>query len=191
MWYKDNRIVSNLPVRVEINGKVIFNPKWSHFEAAGYKEFPESLKLIQSRFIKWVDGDPAEMSQEEKDAILNNDFIENKKQKLIQIDTKTREIIDQGFEFDGVMISLSPNAQNMFTGVSLAISKGYLTEEHFPYEITTLDDNKYYLSWELRDMFFGSVLHHISTRLATGRTLKVAVNEATTQEELDLVIDER
>jgi hypothetical protein len=191
MWYKDNRIINNLPVRLEIDGRVIFNPKWGHFETAGYKEFPESLQSVDRRFIKWVDGDPVEMSQEEKDNILASDFVENKKQKLMQIDERTREIINQGFEFDGVMISLSPNSQNMFTGLSLALEKGYIGEANFPYEITTLDDNKYDLSWELRDMFFGLVLYYISTRLAAGRALKVQVINTTTQEELDLIIDNR
>ena len=191
MYYKNGRITASLPNKLEVDGKIIFNPKWHHYEADGWKEFPSELEAVQRRFIKWVNGHPVEMTQEEKDVILSSEFVQLKAQRIIQIDEKTREIINEGFEFDGVMISLSPNAQSMFTGVSLAIQKGYLTEADFPYEITTLDDNKYYLSWENADTFFGLVLYHISTRLATGRTLKVAVNEATTKEELDAVIDGR
>lgn len=52
-------------------------------------------------------------------------------------------------------MTVSQNAQLMFTGVSVAVEKGYLTEENFPYEITTLNDGKYYLSWEIKDTFLG------------------------------------
>ena len=74
MYYKNGRITNNLPNKLELNGKVIFNPKWHHYEADGWKEFPSELEAVQRRFIKWVNGDPVEMTQEEKDAILNDNF---------------------------------------------------------------------------------------------------------------------
>lgn len=191
MYYKDNRIIKELPTKIELNGKVIFNPKWNHFEEAGWKVFPAELESVQRRFIKWVNGDPVEMTQPEKDLLLESDLEQKKKQMILDIDTRTREIINEGFEFDGNTFSLSPNAQNMFTGVSLAIQKGFLTESDFPYEITTLDDKAYMLSWANADTFFGLVLFHISQRLATGRSIKVQVINATTIEELNSIVDNR
>ena len=70
MYYKNGRITNNLPNKLELNGKVIFNPKWHHFESAGWKEFPQELVDVGRKFIKWEDGNPVEMSQGEKDALL-------------------------------------------------------------------------------------------------------------------------
>jgi hypothetical protein len=191
MYYKDNRIIKELPAKIELDDKIIFKPKWSHFEAAGWKVFPSELEAVQRRFIKWVNGEPVEMTQQEKDSLLAADIEQKKKQMILDIDSRTRELINEGFEFDGNTFSLSPNAQNMFTGVSLAIQKGFLTESDFPYEITTLDDKAYMLSWADADTFFGLVLFHISQRLAAGRSIKVQVVNATTIEELNLIADNR
>lgn len=105
-----------MPSTLEINGKIIFNPKWSHYESDGWKEFPENLKNIEIRFIKWVNADPVELSQEEKDILISQDFTSAKNSKLNQIDEKTNEVINDGFEFDGETFSLSLAAQQNWTG---------------------------------------------------------------------------
>ena len=69
LYYKSEKIKSVLPTKLELDGKVIFNPKWHHYEAAGWKEFPPELLAIDRKYIKWVDGDPVEMTQEEKDVV--------------------------------------------------------------------------------------------------------------------------
>ena len=85
MYYKNGRITASLPNKLELDGKVIFNPKWHHFEAAGWKELPVELESVEKRFIKWIDGDPVEMTQEEKDAILNDKFENIKNEKISQL----------------------------------------------------------------------------------------------------------
>ena len=82
MYYKNGRIVNTLPHSLEFDGKVIFNPKWHHYEAAGWKELPASLRDLPRSHIKWVDGDPVELSQEEKD-ILSEKQASQAKESLI------------------------------------------------------------------------------------------------------------
>lgn len=71
MFYKNNEIVNNLPSRLEIDGRVVFNPQWSHYESVGWNILPTELINIDKRFIKWIDGTPIKMSQEEIDEIIN------------------------------------------------------------------------------------------------------------------------
>ena len=80
MFYKDAKIVRNLPNKIEVGGKVIFNPKWHHYQAAGWKEFPPELQEVENKYIKWIDGNPVEMSQEEKDVVDAKELKDNIKQ---------------------------------------------------------------------------------------------------------------
>jgi len=82
LYYKSEKIKSVLPNKLELDGKVIFNPKWHHYEAAGWKEFPPELLAIDRKYIKWVDGDPVEMTQEEKDVVDSNNLDNIKYQKI-------------------------------------------------------------------------------------------------------------
>ena len=86
MYYIGGKIKSVLPTKLELDGKVIFNPKWHHYEAAGWKELPVELESVEKRFIKWVDGDPVEMSQAEKDAV-------DAAEKAQRIQQQTNEVV--------------------------------------------------------------------------------------------------
>lgn len=92
MYYKNGRIVTSLPNKLELDGKTIFNPKWHHYEAGGWKEFPSNLLSVDRKFIKWVDGDPVEMSQEEKDALLAQEFEKAKDTLYDQIIERYSEV---------------------------------------------------------------------------------------------------
>ena len=162
-----------------LDGNWLINPNLSAVEG------------VDKRYWK-IDGDTViEMSQAEKDAVDLARLPELKEAKLAAIDAKTNQLIAQGFIFDGHTFSLSLNAQSNFMGIKVATEGGLLTEDNYPYELTTLDDEAYQLSWALKDAFFGSVLNAVATHLAYGRALKVAVKSATTQAELDLIVDNR
>ena len=72
MYYKNGRITASLPNKLELNEKVIFNPKWHHYEDDGWKLLPDDLKSIERRFIKWVNGYPVEMTESEKAIVVAN-----------------------------------------------------------------------------------------------------------------------
>ena len=82
MYYIGGKIKSVLPNKLEVDGKIIFNPKWHHFETAGWKKLPVELESVERQFIKWIDGDPFEMTQEEKDLLLES-YIEKRKKQMI------------------------------------------------------------------------------------------------------------
>ena len=123
--------------------------------------------------------------------LLDKQFQEKKSELKNSIDNKTNQLIAQGFQFDGNTFSLSLNAQNNFMGIKVATDGGLLTEADYPYEITTLDDKTYLLQWFNKELFFGAVLNAVATHLSSGRALKAQVNSSETQEQLDLVIDNR
>ena len=112
-----------------------------------------------------------------------------KETRIIQIDARTQEIISNGFQFDGQMFSLSTNAQQNWTVLMVMLLAGKLT---FPFKITSKDDGSYFVQ-NLTDLsaFIDSAFYAVNYQLEYGRVLKAAVLAATTQTELDAVVDAR
>lgn len=102
------------------------------------------------------------------------------------IDVKTQSIIRQGFDFDGNHFSLSPNAQLNWIGI--VVMQSAIT---WPLSITTDTDGDYDLAHGNLPYFVGTAMTMVGNYLASGRALKVACNAATTQAELDAVVDDR
>jgi hypothetical protein len=146
---------------------------------------------VPKQYWKIVGNSVVEMDQTEKDAVDAVNIPSIKEQKLSQIDARTAELIDSGFDFDGHTFSLSLAAQQNWTGLQVAVAQGYLPEAAFPFEIATLDNKAYELAWADAPSFFQGVLGAISTRLAEGRALKKQVNDATTLAEVEAVVDNR
>lgn len=153
--------------------------------------FPDAPKYYWK-----IDGDQVvEKSQEEKDAydlaVSTSNFESVKSKKLLAIDTKTRELISNGFVFDDVTFSLSDKAQFNWNALQASVANGLLTEDDFPYAVTTKDDDTYEIAWADFLTFIGTGLTTVGTHMATGRALKKQVLEATTIEEINAVVDER
>lgn len=156
----------------------------------------ETIKLVDSTTLpgeNWV-----LMTEEELDTYLSNNrsdynswevnlhLDDNKKRKIQEIDKKTTEIISRGFIFDGHAFSLSLAAQLNWSG--LVTLESLLT---WPMTITTIDDGAYSLSQANLLYFIGTGKNLITSTLDSGRTLKIAINSSTTQEELNAIIDSR
>ena len=86
MYYKNKRVLREPQAKLVTEERVIFNPKWSHYEEAGWKLFPAELESVDHKYIKWVDGDPVEMSQAEKDAV-------DAAEKAQRIEHQTHEVV--------------------------------------------------------------------------------------------------
>lgn len=65
-YYKDCTIVTRLPNPLIHSGRTIFNPTQKRYEEAGWRLLPEVLVGVPTQHIKWVDGEPIEMSEEER-----------------------------------------------------------------------------------------------------------------------------
>jgi hypothetical protein len=113
-------------------------------------------------------------------------FEQNKKRKIIAIDTRTDQLIKQGFAFDGQQFSLSLNAQVNWLG--LKTLEAVMT---WPVNVATLNSDQYSLAQANLIPFVGTAAATVQARLDSGRTLKVSLNNATTQAELDAVLDNR
>ena len=115
----------------------------------------------------------------------------DKETKCLEIDTKTRYLISQGAPYppenQTVVFSLSDKAQSNWR--SLFSTQGWV---ECPYKVQTNDNGIYVFadSTEIANccLYIFDLIHHY---VITGSELKLKVNEATTQEELDLVVDNR
>lgn len=110
----------------------------------------------------------------------------NKEKRIVQIDQRTQQLISQGFAFDGKQFSLSEPAQINWLGLK---TLEYVMT--WPIEITTKGDGVYSLAQSNLMYFLGTGKATIQTNIDSGRGLKIAVNDATTQAELDAVMDGR
>ena len=109
-----------------------------------------------------------------------------KKSRVLEIDTRTREIIDGGFTFDGHQFSLSQNAQMNWLG--MAVLQGALS---WPVGITDQTDHTYSLALADLPTFVGIGMTVIKSSVDSGRTLKEAALSAANKSALDAVVDAR
>lgn len=117
---------------------------------------------------------------------ININLEKNKIDRIHEIDYKTQKIISNGFTFDSNQFSLSIEAQINWSG--LVTLESLLT---WPMTLTTKGDGSYSLAQANLLYFIGTGKTVITTTLDSGRTLKIAVNNSTTQAGLDAVIDSR
>lgn len=106
--------------------------------------------------------------------------------KLSEIDLKTTSLINQGFVFDSQTFSLSAAAQGNWLGMK--VLENSLT---WPVNCATIDGFEYSLQQVDLDTFIGVGQVTLQTHLASGRALKVQVNNATTKAGVQAVVDNR
>jgi len=109
-----------------------------------------------------------------------------KGKKCADIDTRTRELIGQGFTFDGQVFSLSPAAQRNWSGL-----KTFESIITWPTKISTIDDGEYELDQANLAPFTGLGVGTVITHYASGRALKIQANAAGTVGDVEAVIDSR
>lgn len=119
---------------------------------------------------------------------INNFLIlQAKKDKNLKIDEKTQQIIAQGFPFASKRFSLSQNAQTNWT--NMYINKSILSK---PLTVTTNDDEAFQLETESDiQNFYMTGLVYVQSIINSGRALKLSVNNCSTLEEIENIVDER
>lgn len=114
---------------------------------------------------------------------------EQKAERVNEIDLNTQRLIAEGFVHNDTLFSLSLNAQQNWTAMSVMLLTGKLT---FPNKITNKNDLPYYLQDAAEFITFtDKAVYAVQSQLEYGRQLKAAVLLATTQQELDAVVDPR
>jgi len=114
---------------------------------------------------------------------------EKKSIRADEIDNKTAELISNGFVYDSNTFSLSAEAQLNALGIkALAESGGNIT----PIDISTKNDSSYTLNNKAAlDGWFQAGFGTKKAHLDSGRALKLQIEAATNDSELDAVIDNR
>lgn len=124
------------------------------------------------------------------DSIISNynpDPLPNAKSlKTSAVDTKTRTLISEGFQFDNEVFSLSLEAQKNW--LALKSLESMFT---FPVEITTLDSKAYSLQQTNLDSFVSLGIQAVQGHLNSGRALKEQICNATTLSEINNIVDNR
>ena len=131
--------------------------------------FSQSLTASQKTILDDI------ISNYSHDHLLANKEIKNR-----EVDRRTQELISEGFLYDGKRFSLSQEAQLNWLG---------LQSYSPPVEVTTIDDKAY--SVADINLFVQAAASTKQSHLDSGRILKQQVLTATTQQELDAIVDNR
>lgn len=115
-----------------------------------------------------------------------------KSQKVQQIDIKTVQLINQGFDYNGTHFSSTLPAQSKWNGLYNKMSAGRISAEDYPLRVVTFDDSEYFIADEdTLKAIYDVGFEHVNSKLESGLDLKIQVKNATTETELDAVVDNR
>lgn len=112
-----------------------------------------------------------------------------KENKCSDIDTRTRELIDEGFIYNSIGFSLSHNAQRNWMVNMRELEQGNIA---FPMNYPTNDSGIYPIvdATEFNTMYY-TALAAVQGHVVSGAGLKVQVKMAATEEAIDLIQDNR
>ena len=141
---------------------------------------------VDKKFWKITGDVVSEMTNLEKDTAY---LAENKLQKIEAIDLKTKDIILGGFSFGGKIFGLNPDSITDWIGTKQACDLGFLT---YPFFISTINDEEFSLtdSTMVTNFYIAGLTAKVVAATG-GRALKISVNDAANQTELDAVVDNR
>jgi high-affinity nickel permease len=113
-----------------------------------------------------------------------------KSDKTVAIDDKTRELIQQGFTFAGLVFSLSTSSQSTLLGLDALRNDPLLV---YPINYNTLDDLDVYAIPDAATMhaFFLTAVGTVRAWLDSGTALKNLVRAAATVAAVNAIVDPR
>ena len=149
-----------------------------------------AVAAVPKRYWKVVADAVVEMTQAEKDVVDATNLAGMKAARIVAVDLRTDELIAQGFAFAGKVFSLSLAAQAKMTGIHAVKDHPAIT---YPIVWNTKDDLDHHSLASAAEVegFYLTALGTIRAHLDSGTALHDAVNAATTQAELDAVVDLR
>lgn len=111
-----------------------------------------------------------------------------KEYRYTEIDNKTGELISQGYTYNGIVFSMSANAQSNLLGTYS--SKDLLS---YPFAWNSKDDSSTYQIADATEMttFFMTALATKKAHQDSGTTLKTEVRDAVDIAAVNLIIDNR
>jgi len=175
-------------------------------------------KLVELGVVERIDGAPDEVSapgdfgststytKVKGDGTSTDDYEKSdnlqpiKERRYREIDSRTSQLIAQGFKHQDKTFSLSEQAQNNMIGVRTAIAdhraSGTLPDfesAFFPITFNTLndDDSMKIIDSDEYMAFYDDAMSTIRSHLDGGTALKKDIRAATTKAEVDAVVDNR
>lgn len=125
-----------------------------------------------------------------KDKAKGLTFLEYKDLRFEEIDNRTFELISNGFTYNGLVFSLSQNAQINILGMD---ATRFDPAMNYPIEYSTLDDLNHYSVVDADDLH-SMYLAALGTKkyyVDSGTVLKDAVRNAIDENAVSLIIDNR
>lgn len=149
---------------------------------------------VPKEYWKVVGDTVSEMSQAEKDALVAGSLEANKKVRRKQVNIRTDALIDAGFPFDdgngAKVYSMSLHAQSRAEGIFQLKDNVNFT---WPVEWPTEDDTYYasFADWSEFEPFHLTMAGALRAVVGSSKAIRLAIAAATTQAELDAVVDPR
>jgi hypothetical protein len=123
-----------------------------------------------------------------KETIKGLTFIEYMHYRSEEVNTRTGELIAQGYSYSGLIFPLSSNGQINLTAI-------FSTRDFIPYPVTfnNIDDTKIYNIVDASDVFniYMTALGTKKAHLDSGTALKIQIESSTTDAEIAAIIDNR
>jgi len=143
-----------------------------------------NVEHLPNRYWKVVDDQLVPMTQEEMDVVDGNRIEDVRSKKIGEVNTIIQARIEQGFEYDSTMFPLDTSAQLNYTLLYSMVVNKDLTEDDFPYKITTIDDQVYMLSWANFSGFVSTYLTSLFSILAYEREMKAEIRTNNTPSQI-------
>lgn len=177
-----------MPINIDANGK-LFN-SWMIDNHTYMGVYYDGSEVVIS-FLSEPDTETKDEITDYYNGLTETDSLFLlKEEKMEEINTRTSELISEGFAFAGKVFSLSSNAQTNLIALFATKDNPALT---YPLEFNTLNDLDSYTVLNAATIE-GMYLTALGTKkgcLDSGSILKDQARSSTNKAEIDLVIDQR
>ncbi|MFA7287682.1 MAG: hypothetical protein WC055_02280 [Melioribacteraceae bacterium] len=109
-------------------------------------------------------------------------FIELQESMLSEVDSQTQSNIRLGFTFDGIVFSMSENAQLNWSNIP------NIPKEAFPFEVSGKEDDVYLLSEANKMNFYMTAMSFKMSLLSAGTSKKKLIKACKTIEDLKKIV---
>jgi len=170
--------------KIKLNNEIASSGAVGNFDGIGSHKNSDVLKIFGDSIL-----DEPLLDTTVADHVSST-LSDNKKIRRAEVDVRTRELIIDGFTYDSETFSLSTRAQINWISFARLIRLDELT---LPQTISTKGDGEYsgFSGKPAVKDFFTASRVAVMGHLESGRDLKILIKDATTQAELDAIVDTR
>jgi hypothetical protein len=166
-------------------------------ELADTSDVPDPIEIAFANNNTLLQISFADTLSAEEETALNTLIAEHdpetleelKQRRIVEIDTRTTEIVAEGFEYNGLVFSGSLEAQSRIMGAVM----GKDNPAAYPMRWMTKDDKAYIDITDAAMLveFFATGFMTLKTKITVGSNLKIAINDANSEEEVNSITDPR